>query len=142
MLNPGSVDDTATVMWPFRRGLFYPEMNVDSSIWAMEGIQEDGITSPADPKLTPYIHNEVLAQIQEGHLPPYIRMANFWITTNPDVVKQRGLVHTECESCQAGVERAVARLAEAPGTIMVVAVFSFYDPELLMPDNEETKASN
>jgi hypothetical protein len=44
----------------------------------------------------------------------------FWITTNPDTVREKGLMHTDCEECHVGVIRALAGLAAHPDRELIV----------------------
>lgn len=119
--------DTSTLIIPMRGQMHKPETGYDTVI---AQIPDDLVDAPpkqpgGNPKLS--MHLLQLAVESARNLGEGLRLANYWVTRDPEVVKQRGLLH-DCPTCRAGVDRAVAEMKEHPGTVMAVGQLSWCQP--------------
>lgn len=60
-----------------------------------------------------------LAEQQAADLGDELHHADFVVTTDPDLVAERGIMH-DCDECRAGVETALRWLQEEPNGYLVV----------------------
>lgn len=54
-----------------------------------------------------------------------LREATWWVTRDPAVVRQRGLLHHDCDNCRVGVEWAEATMAADPDAVVAVGYLSW-----------------
>lgn len=129
MLTPEEAEgssDTSTLMIPMRSQMFKPETGYDTVILEVPAglVPEPPEYPGANPKTSLLLLKTAIDMAElmnEG-----LRMANYWITRDPEVVRQRGLMH-DCADCRAGVDRALAAMAANPKVVIAVGQLSWCD---------------
>lgn len=104
-----------------------PETGFDTVILIVP--EELATAPPETPGANPHlgIYLAGVAEEQAMRMRESLRMSGWWITRDPEVVKQRGLAH-DCTTCRAGVDQALAHMREHPDAVMAVGQLSWCQP--------------
>lgn len=115
---------TSTLLIPFAKHLHKPETEYDTVIVA---VPADLVPPPpASPGIEPAMGLHLLARTHEcaEMMANTVREAQWWITRDPEVVKQRG-EGDRCPACLAGVDQALTAMRNEPGVVMAIGRLSW-----------------
>lgn len=122
--SPEEDADTTTLHIPIVSNVHKPETGYDTVIALVPPAQV--APRPASPGMDPRIQVMAshLARAQAAEMGEGLRESYWWITRDPEVVAQRGLVH-DCPTCRAGVDQALAHMREHPDAVTAVGLLSW-----------------
>lgn len=121
---PAEDANTTTFHIPIVRNLFRPETGYDTVVALVPADQV--APRPASPGIDPRIQIMAshLARAQAAEMGEGLRESHWWITRDPEVVIQRGLMH-DCPTCRAGVDQALAHMRDDPEAVAAVGLLSW-----------------
>lgn len=124
--SPEEDANTTTLHIPIVSNVHKPELGFDTVIALVP--PEQVAPRPASPGMDPRI--QVLASRlaigQARDMGEGLRESHWWITRDPAVVAERGLMH-DCPTCRAGVDQALAHMNEHPEAVVAVGLLSWCD---------------
>lgn len=116
-------EKTTTITIPTTK-IGLPQVGIDTAILRVPA----DLVSP--PPKTPGENPQIslicagIAQQMARDLGVQLRMSGWWVTRDPDVVKQRGMVH-DCEDCRTALASALAEMDQDGDVVMAVGLLSF-----------------
>lgn len=114
---------TTTITIPSTR-MIYPELGADT---VMFRVPDDMVTKPpGSPGASPDLMLLLIAMAQKmaRDMGENLRMSGWWVTRDPEVVKERGILH-DCDDCRQSLADALAEMEADGDVVMAVGVLSF-----------------